>query len=254
MPVSLTTKSRKPEAYIHFSSVEQQQFARQTNFDIEGHRTCWIDILQVLCHHCGNPDHKQRDCPRLKSIISVSATRRANAAIIKGSSPSSGSASRSPLTQVPRSGPVPSPSPKQIESLRSTPPTLSRAGSYAAALSPKKKGFTASSPISIASTASTNPARTPSVSFANATTSASASSSAALTDPIQKQMNEFSARLNALASRLDSYIQQQATESHATNTRLEAKLDRLLNAIGTPPVQSQGAIEPEDIELEQADD
>ncbi|KAF9080906.1 hypothetical protein BGX29_004909, partial [Mortierella sp. GBA35] len=67
-------------------------------------------------------------------------------------------------------------------------------------------------------------------------------------------MNEFSARLNALASRLDSYIQQQATESHATNTRLEAKLDRLLNAIGTPPVQSPVAIESEDIELEQADD
>ncbi|KAG0195482.1 hypothetical protein BGX33_003220, partial [Mortierella sp. NVP41] len=99
MPLSVINRCRKPEAFVHFSTLEQQQNALKFNFDIDGHKTSWIEINKHTCHHCGSPEHPQRNCGRFKAILSVAAIRRANSAIIKGVSPPAGSASHPPLTQ-----------------------------------------------------------------------------------------------------------------------------------------------------------
>ncbi|KAF9079345.1 hypothetical protein BGX23_004326, partial [Mortierella sp. AD031] len=208
--------------------------------------------LSVI-NRCRKPEafHPQRNCGRFKAILSVAAIRRANSAIIKGVSPPAGSASHPPLTQVPKSGAVPRSvaAPSSIPKQSSTP---SKASSYATAATPMKKGITGSNPVSVQSSASVYAsAHTHTVSSAAATPAATAAPSAVPSDWLVQRINEISARISATDSRFEKYIHAQI---QAMEARLEAKLDRFINALGAAHGLTPSAIEPEDIELEQAAD
>ncbi|KAF9082699.1 hypothetical protein BGX29_003679, partial [Mortierella sp. GBA35] len=152
---------------------------------------------------------------------------------------------------VPKSGAVPRSvaAPSSIPKQSSTP---SKASSYATAATPKKKGITGSNPVSVQSSASVYAsARTHTVSSAAATPAAAAAPSAVPSDWLVQRINEMSARISATDSRFEKYIHAQI---QAMEARLEAKLDRFINALGAAHGLTPSAIEPEDIELEQAAD
>ena len=143
MPLNLYTKKRQSEAYIHFSSLQQRTLLTAKPLMINTYPTCWAEVNEPICRHCGHPSHFVLDCPVKSGSDNVMSLRRAHIAVIKGSTQTLSTAPR-PFTQVPNTN-TPTTTRKQPSFARAT-----STKSYASAASASKnRGSAASNPITI---------------------------------------------------------------------------------------------------------
>ncbi|KAG0044781.1 hypothetical protein BGZ90_008664, partial [Linnemannia elongata] len=251
IPLSLTTKTRQPEAYVKFSTFQQQQYALRTKIILDGKETVWLNTNERTCFFCGKPGHIQRDCDDFRAMLNHKATRRANAAIIRGTASSTRSTTQSstsyPLTQVPNPAATKPTLSKQSTPQRPTTTPL-QSKSYAAALSstPKNKGSAASNPISISSTPSmavkSSVAPKPQTVHSNTFVPATAPT-------------DWTAYFNNQLAKMN---QQHRTDLESVRTdmaTLNTKLDLLLNGLGmaqtnaTASTKSTAENDPKDVEF-----
>lgn len=256
IPLSLTTKTRQPEAYVKFSTFQQQQYALRTKITIDGKETVWLNTNERTCFFCGRPGHIQRDCDDFRAMLNQKATRRANAAIIRGTASSTRSTPHSspryPLTQVPIPTTTPSIPSKQSTTQRST-TISSQSRSYASAVSsPQKiKGSAASNPISISSTTpmTASPSFVPRPQAAHSTSTVPAT---ALTD--------WTAYFNSQLAKMNQQHRADLESVRTDMASLGTKLDLLLNGLGvvqtgaTTPFKPTIVDEPKDVEITDATD
>ncbi|KAG0365642.1 hypothetical protein BGX24_004033 [Mortierella sp. AD032] len=224
MPLGLKTKRRSPEAYVKFSDHDQQQLAAKSKIILDGRMTMWLDVNVRTCFHCGMPGHFQRDCEGFQKMLDRKAIYRANAAIIRGTTPPSRSLNRSPLTQVPaptptQSTPIKQSTPKRPINL----PTQGRSYAAMASSSQNNKGNVASNPISVPSTSSgSQPAGIPST---NRPQAASLVSSAT---------TDWTTYFQAQLAKLDQKHKNDYATVRADMFQMNQKLDLVLAALQQP--------------------
>jgi hypothetical protein len=247
MPVHIVSKQRTPEAFVHFTTKEEQQYARSVPFKIDNKEAKWIAPDLPTCHWCGEPGHFQRHCDSFHRLLDLKATRRNNAAIIRGTRSSSRSAPRSILTQATNIATTQSTPSKQPTAQHTT--TLSTQGrSYAAIAASRQnnKGASMSNPLTVPSTSASASAANPTPINHTQTTPAASNPPADWTEYFKAQLS----RLN----------QQHKTDYGTVRTemaQLNSKLDLLLEALKGPRVdalqQQQAPVAViEDIEIEDA--
>ncbi|KAG9060848.1 hypothetical protein KI688_007917 [Linnemannia hyalina] len=256
IPLSLTTKTRQPEAYVKFSTVQQQQYTLRTKITLDGKETIWLNTNERTCFFCGRPGHFQREYVDFRAMLNHKATRRANAAIIRGNAPSTRStphsSPRSPLTQVPIPTATSSIPSKQSTPQRST-TISSQSRSYASAVSSpqKTKGSAASNPISISSTPpmTARPSSVPKPQAAHSTSTVPATAS-----------TDWTAYFNSQLAKMNQQHRADLASVRTDMASLNTKLDLLLNGLGvaqtgaTTPFKPAVAEEPKDVEITDATD
>jgi len=256
IPLSLTTKTRQPEAYVKFSTFQQQQYALRTKITLDGKETVWLNTNERTCFFCGRPGHLQQGCDDFRAMLNHKATRRANAAIIRGTASSTRSTPHSspgyPLTQVPNPTATKPTLSKQSTPQRSnTIPSKNR--SYAAAVSSpqKAKGSTASNPISLTSPPSmtTGPSVVPRPQATHSTATVPATAPA-----------DWTAYFNSQLAKMNQQHRADLESVRTDMASLNTKLDLLLNGLGvaqtgtTTTPKPTVAEEPKDVEITDATD
>ncbi|KAF8925972.1 hypothetical protein BGZ47_002944 [Haplosporangium gracile] len=86
MPLGLKPQIRQLEAFVKFSSLQQQQEALKTKITIDNKETIWTTVDKYACFHCGSTEHIRSGCKAFQNVLAFSASNRAQKAAIRSGS------------------------------------------------------------------------------------------------------------------------------------------------------------------------